>query len=70
MSVNVGKGLGTSSDIQVPQVTRGMLVHTAKIICGLAWNVEDARFLMDALGIPEDVIEEARRVDGYEFGLV
>jgi len=47
-----------------------MLVHTAKIICGLAWNVEDARFLMDALGIPEDVIEEARRVDGYEFGLV
>jgi hypothetical protein len=70
MSVNVGKGLGTSSDIQVPQVTREMLIRTVKIICGLAWSVEDAKFLMDALGIPEDVIVEARRVDGFEFGLV
>ena len=60
MGVNVGKGYSTANDLQVPTVTPEMYVHAVKVICGLAWNSDDAKFLMDTLGISEDVMIEAR----------
>ena len=70
MGASIGKSYSTGNDTLVPQVTNEMYVHAVRVICGLAWNVDDARFLMESLGIPEDVIKEARRIDGHDFGLV
>ena len=65
------KGYDTSADIRVPTITREMWTHAVMVICGMAWNVDDARFLLDTLGIPDDVLMEARSDDdGHELGVV
>lgn len=69
MSVNVGKGYNTT-DIRIPTVTREMLIHAVNIVCGLAWNADDARMLLETLGITDEIVMEARSGNGNQFGLV
>ena len=71
MGANLNKGYDTSMDIRVPPITREMWTHAVKVVCGMAWNVDDAKFLLDALGIPDEVLMEARSDDdGRELGVV
>lgn len=71
MSGNLSKGYDTSMDIRVPLITPEMWTHAVMVVCGMAWNVDDAKFLLDTLGIPDDVLMEARSDDdGRELGVV
>lgn len=69
--VNVGKGgYDTAAEFSVPRLEREDFVHAVRVVCGLAWNTDDAKLLLETLGIPEDIWMEARSDHGRELDLV
>lgn len=68
--VNIGKSYNTATDVPAPQLTQADLVHAVKVVCGLAWNADDAKFLLAALGVDRETLIEARSDYGRELGLV
>ena len=60
MVVDVGHDYGSSVDTFVPRVTREMAIRAARIICGLAQDADDAKLIITAIGLPDDIVAEAR----------